>query len=212
MKKNKAKYHLSHYQFFDANVLHSIPNTLKTIIAKQMVNLLKEHQETMLQPSMTELIENLNTGQVVISWDTENNAVAGFGRASLWPGKNKKKQKVYEFGSWLVQKEYQGQGIGRKVLYLMIDYLKRENKKLQIIAVCSESNPRPVQVLQLAGAQLTSQPSNVKVLLGEGEAKVVFLDLTNIDAKSVADLPKKMIEKFQKQLYSPTYGNGCVHL
>ena len=158
----------------------------KLVIAEKVSQLLKLYQEHMLQFSPEQLIEKfMNSGDTVLIWDQTKLALIGFAKNFLWPGENEQGQKVYEFGSWVVQPEYFNQGLGHQLAIMAVQTVKQKDPKAQVIAVCASDNPKPIGILQELGAFACPKPSNVKVLLGEGETPVTIINMSNINSKNI---------------------------
>lgn len=159
-----------------------LPIGLKTNLAVQASNLLKPYIEHMLQfPPNVLLTEFINTGQSVLIYDQMGLNLIGFAKNSLWSGFNEQGQPVFEFGSWVVKPGHTDHGYGHYLAKLAIKSAKDLDPNCQLIAVCASDNDKPINILKQLGAFECEKPSNVKILLGEGQAKVKFIDMTHIN-------------------------------
>lgn len=159
-----------------------LPKNIKGIIADKVINLLKQHKQTMLQFKSNELITKFfNQGDAVLLLEKKTNQLIGFGKNKLWSGKNEYGQKVYEFGSWIINREFQHKGYGHYLTKLAVKSLKEKDPNAQLIAVCDLNSIKAIKVLKHLGAIEIPKPKNVKILLGEGQAQVVILDMSVIN-------------------------------
>lgn len=178
--KNKEIQSINGELILTGKAVGKLPNSTKKLIAGKVVCLLKKNKKYMLQFSQEDLIKNFfDTGDAVIL--INKNELIGFAKNMPWPGENEKGQKVYEFGSWLVEPKYMGLGYGHHLAFLAADSLKNKDKNAQLIAICDCDKNKPINILKELGAVETQKPSNVNILLGEGKAKVVILDLSVIN-------------------------------
>ncbi|KKP60415.1 MAG: hypothetical protein UR54_C0013G0006 [Candidatus Roizmanbacteria bacterium GW2011_GWA2_34_18] len=159
-----------------------LPKEVQNIIANKVICLLKKHKKTMLQFKTEELIiKFFNSGNAVVLLEKKTDQLIGFGKNKLWSGKNEYGQKVYEFGSWIINKEFQHKGYGHYLTKLAVKSLKEKDPNAQLIAVCDLDSKEAIKVLKHLGAIEIPKPKNVKILLEEGQAKVVILDMSVIN-------------------------------
>jgi len=159
-----------------------LPIDVKKIIAAKVTVLLKQYKDTMLQFKPEELIiKFFDPGDAIVLLKKNTNQLIGFVKNKLWPGKNEYGQKVYEFGSWIVNKEFQHKGYGHYLAKLAVKSLKEKKPKAQLIAVCDLNSKKAIEILKQLGSKEINKPKNVEVLLGEGQAKVVILDMSIIN-------------------------------
>jgi len=155
---------------------------VKKIIAGKVTALLKQHKQTMLQFKPDELITKFfDPGNAVVLLEKKTDQLIGFGKNKLWAGKNEYGQKVYEFGSWIVNKKFQDKGYGHYLAKLAVEALKKKDPGAQLIAVCDLYSKKAIEILKQLGAIEIPKPKNVKILLGEGQAKVIILDMSVIN-------------------------------
>ena len=159
-----------------------LPPTRKLQIATSISQLIAQHPDTMLQFTPESLIEQfMDTGNAVVILDSsKDDRLIGFAKNYLWPGVNQYGQRVYEFGSWAVFPEYGRNGFGYHLAMLASDAAKAVDPQGQLIAVCSLENPKPISMLHQLGAITITKPSNVQILLGEGNAAVEFIDMSEL--------------------------------
>ena len=159
-----------------------LPKGVKKIIAGKVTALLEQHKQTMLQFKPDELITKFfDPGNAVVLLEKKTDQLIGFGKNKLWAGKNEYGQKVYEFGSWIINKEFQHKGYGHYLTKLAVKSLKEKDPNAQLIAVCDLDSKEAIKVLKHLGAIEIPKPKNVKILLEEGQAKVVILDMSVIN-------------------------------
>ncbi|TRZ52270.1 GNAT family N-acetyltransferase [bacterium] len=159
-----------------------LPKNIKGIIADKVINLLKQHKQTMLQFKSDELITKFfDQGDAVILLEKKTDQLIGFGKNKLWAGKNEYGQKVYEFGSWIINKEFQHKGYGHYLTKLAVKSLKEKDPSAQLIAVCDFNSKDAIKILKHLGAVEIPKPKNVKILLEEGQANVLIFDMSIIN-------------------------------
>ncbi len=162
--------------------LMQLTSSQKNDIAGQVSELLKSQSTTMLQFAPDELLEkyiNKGDASALLAYDTGQ--LIGFAKNHRWPGENENGQSLYEFGSWLVKAEYLGRGYGELLALIASETIREKDPNSQLVAVCSVDNPKPIALLQKLGAREIPKPSNLDIILGEGNAKVVILDMTTLD-------------------------------
>jgi len=178
---NNKHFHINGEIVITGNKVAQLPNSFKKIIAKNVIFLLKTHKKHMLQFDQKELIEKFfNTGNSVVLLEKISNQLIGFSKNMPWEGVNEQGNKVYEFGSWVVNKKYQKKGYGYYLAKLASKTLKEKDKNAQLIAVCDSQNIKPINILKKLGASEIKKPKNVDVILGKGKAKVKILNLSVI--------------------------------
>ena len=158
-----------------------LPQARKLQVATQVSQLLALHPETMLQFKPEDLVEKfMNIGDAVVIWDNNADKLIGFAKNFPWPGVNEFGHQVYEFGSWAVAPEYEGNGFGYHLAILALNSAKAKDPKAQLVAVCSVDNPKAITMLKRLGAKEAPKPQNLQILLGEGKAAVQIIDMTNL--------------------------------
>lgn len=178
---NNKHFHINGEIALTGKEVAKLPDNFKKIIADKVVFLLKKHKKHMLQFNQNELITKFfNSGDSAVLLDKKTSCLIGFSKNMLWKGKNEQGNKVYEFGSWIVDKKYQNKGYGHYLAKLASKTLKEKDVKAQLIAVCDSQNTKPINILKKLGALEISKPKNVKIILGEGQAKVKILNLSVI--------------------------------
>jgi len=159
-----------------------LPIAVKQIIAGKVTALLKQYKDTMLQFKPNELITKFfDQGDAVVLLEKKTNQLIGFGKNKLWIGKNEYGRKVYEFGSWIVNKKFQHKGYGHYLARLTTQTLKKKDPNAQLIAVCDLNSKKAIEILKQLGAIEIPKPKNVNILLGEGKTKCVIIDMSNIN-------------------------------
>ena len=83
----------------------------------------------------------------------------------------------------MVHPEYTNQGFGHQLAIMAVQTTKQKDPDAQIIAVCASDNPKPIGILQELGAIACLKPSNIEILLGEGETSVIIINMSNINCK-----------------------------
>jgi RimJ/RimL family protein N-acetyltransferase len=98
-----------------------------------------------------------------------------------WQEANDNKKGVYEFGSWKTHPDYVKHGLGSQVAYETVKLGKSLGPNVQIVAAIEVTNYHAQQLLMKLGAeQMSKRPNEAKVLLQEGQADLVWLDMTYI--------------------------------
>lgn len=162
-----------------------LDKTTKMSLAIKITELLEGHKDHMLQFSPEDLIENfMNTGDAVVIIDEKTGELIGFAKNFLWAGVNESGQQVYEFGSWIVHPNHYNRGFGHQLVALAVQTAKQKDSNAQIVAVCALNNPKPIGILQEMGGVISQKPSNIQILLGEGETPVNIIDMSNINFKN----------------------------
>ena len=153
-------------------------------LSQQVSQLLAEHPDTMLQVSAADIQKCIESGLgIIVTHPHHPQELAAFARLFQWPGTNQFGQAVYEFSSWVVPEKYQGQGFGGLMLQQMVAQGKDTFPGCQIIAVIERSNTKAQHILLQAGGMVLSPrawPSNFQILLQEGQAQIVVMDITHI--------------------------------
>jgi len=162
--------------------LANLNDQLKWQIAFAVSDLLKQHQGHMLQFNGYQLVEKfINPGLAVAMWDYQSKTLMAFAKNAPWPGINEYGQQVLEFGSWITAPGYENKGIGTLMAKAAAITANCFDPNSQLIAVCAGDNTKPIDVLKKLGAIETDKPSNVQILLGEGQAKVIVLDMSHLN-------------------------------
>jgi len=170
--------------FIGGNELKQLDPKTKLIYAKTVSELLGLYPEHLLQFSPEQIIGDfMDTGDAVLAVDAGRDNLIGFAKNYLWLGKNDQGQPVFEFGSWVVSPRYLDQGFGHKLVYMALDIAKQKFPSAQIVAICASDNPKAVGILKELGAFETVKPTNVKIILGEGQIPVMILEMSKINSK-----------------------------
>ncbi len=163
------------------NELGLLPLADKLTFAGQVSAVLKAHTDTMLQYEPEELVTFMDAGLAVVALNEQNpHVLAAFGRLHQWEGLNDQGQVVYEFRTWVSAVK----GNGTNVLRGAIELGREIDPNSQIISIVEDSNQRANIVFQRFGGILIPRPSNVPVVLQDGQAQVHCYDLSHIDTTS----------------------------
>lgn len=170
-------------KLLDGSSTKKLPQEKKLAIATQVSTLLGQHKKHMLQFTTDQLVENfMDSGSAVLCLD-DHDELLGFAKISLWNGLNDQMQLVYEFGSWVVEPKHSNSGYGHQLAILATQTAKEIDPNCQLIAVCAGDNEKAINILLELGASEAVKPSNVDILLDEGQAQVVILDMSNLKIK-----------------------------
>lgn len=143
-----------------------ISRPMKTIIAKEVLGLLKPHVIAghMVQQTINGLIGYMEKGlaAVVISRDL---GMLGFAKLYPYPSEDASKPPLgYEFSTWLAK--YPQWGIGDQILVGALKaFMDQENFSADLFAVCSSANTTPQVKLIAAGGVIMDRPSYVPNML-----------------------------------------------
>ena len=135
----------------------------KTVIASQVVELLKPHVLVghMVEQTIPGLIGYMDNGFAVVSVSPFFE-VMGFAKLYPYLSDASTLPQGYEFSSWVSKKKGVGLNVLKKILEVFHEY---NNPDADFFAVCSTSNPKPQHILFKAGGALIERPSYVPNML-----------------------------------------------
>lgn len=162
---------------FKGQELGGLPLSDKLKFAGQISAELKKHPGTMLQYNPQEIVGFMDSGLSAIALNPQNQHELGaYGRLHPWERTNTNAQLVFEFRTWI--SAVKGNGIN--VLKAALELGKEIDPHSQLIAIVEANNSRANMLFQKFGGLLVPRPSNVPVVLREGQAQVNCYDLTHI--------------------------------
>lgn len=175
---------LSQSQDKETGELSPLETNILYELSCQVTDLLGQYPNSMLQFSPHQIMDFVAKGMGTIFVDESKDLqIVAFAKLMQWPGTTAQGAPLFELGSWLVAENYIGQGWGTKVLLDTVKKGKIAKPNAQIIGVAEHNNLKSQQVMIANGGKLLSQdqwPSNLEIVLQDGNAEVVVIDITNV--------------------------------
>lgn len=156
------------------------------LLTYQVSELLAQHSSSMLQFSPDQIRGFVISGRGILLADPQNQTqLAAFAKLYEWPGHTEENRRLFELGSWIVPQKQRGKGYGEEVLMQTVKRGKQIDPNCQIIAVAEHTNHASQGLMIKKGGIVLPReqwPSNLEIVLQDGTANVVVIDLTNVIA------------------------------
>ncbi|MCL5091109.1 MAG: hypothetical protein M1514_03810 [Patescibacteria group bacterium] len=149
---------------------------------RQIGRIIATHPETMLQYTPEDLVKIMKDGRAVVVVDPQDESLCyAFAQIYPWISEDQRGRQVVgatEFRSWISNRPYQGIFALRGAIALS----QQRFPGIPVYAVVEANNQKAQERLLSEGAELLLEvPNTIKVVLGEGQARVNIFALKTRD-------------------------------
>lgn len=123
---------------------------------QEIEKFLQDNEETVLPIALESIKSAFDEKKAIAA--IENTKVVGFIKFIDFGFSKKENRQIIEIGSWVVDSNSRGKGIGQKLLAAIVELIKRKYKNPLMVTVTKRTNEDAYRCLLNAGAKAIEKP------------------------------------------------------